>query len=204
VDARIANLTIEQIVARLANAPPIPLDGPYPEGLLKERLRPAAVLIPLMMKEKSWHVLLIRRAEHSEDLHSGQVAFPGGGAHPEDLDIISTALRESHEELGILSGDVKILGKMNEFITISSYKVTPVVGVIPYPYEFQLDKREVTRVFSIPLEWLADPTHYEIRQRELPPPYLPIEVIYYHPYDGETLWGASARFMLGLIHILSN
>jgi 8-oxo-dGTP pyrophosphatase MutT (NUDIX family) len=204
VDARIANLTIEQIVARLANAPPIPLDGPYPEGLLKERLRPAAVLIPLMMKEKSWHVLLIRRAEHSEDLHSGQVAFPGGGAHPEDLDIISTALRESHEELGILPGDVRVLGKMNEFITISSYKVTPVVGVIPYPYEFQLDKREVTRVFSIPLEWLADPTHYEIRQRELPPPYPPIEVIYYHPYDGENLWGASARFMLGLIHILNN
>jgi 8-oxo-dGTP pyrophosphatase MutT (NUDIX family) len=204
VDARIANLTIEQIIARLANAPPIPLDGPYPEGLLKERLRPAAVLIPLMMKEKSWHVLLIRRAEHSEDLHSGQVAFPGGGAHPEDLDIISTALRESHEELGILPGDVRVLGKMSEFITISSYKVTPVVGVIPYPYEFQLDKREVTRVFSIPLEWLADPTHYEIRQRELPPPYPPIEVIYYHPYDGETLWGASARFMLGLIHILSN
>lgn len=199
---RLAELTIEEIMERLEKAPKHPPDEPYPRGLLKATLRPAAVLIPFLKKDNAWHVLFIHRAEHSEDLHSGQVAFPGGGAHPDDGDSITTALRETYEELGILPRDVRILGKMGEFVTISSYAVTPVIGVIPYPYEFHLDRNEVTRVFSIPLEWLADPSHHEIRQRELPSPYHPIDVIYFQPYDGEVLWGASARFMWELIEIL--
>ncbi len=202
MSSKLANMTIQEIIERLAKAPAQPQDGPYPRGLLKPTLRPAAVLIPLQKIENAWHVLLIRRAEHSEDLHSGQVAFPGGGAHPEDRDVIHTALREAYEELGIHPDDVRILGMMGEFVTISSYTVTPVVGVVPYPYEFRLDRNEVTRVFSIPLEWLADPSHHEIRLRELPAPYDPIEVIYFQPYNGEVLWGASARFMLDLIEIL--
>lgn len=200
--SKLAELSIEEIVERLEKAPKNPPDKPYPRGLLKATLRPAAVLIPFLKKDNAWHILFIRRAEHSEDLHSGQVAFPGGGAHSEDRDPVTTALREAYEELGIQPNDVRILGKMGEFVTISSYTVTPVIGVIPHPYHFRLDRNEVTRVFSIPLEWLADPAHHEIRQRELPSPYRSIDVIYFQPYDGEVLWGASARFMLDLIEIL--
>lgn len=200
--SKLAELPIEEIVERLEKAPKNPPDEPYPRGLLKATLRPAAVLIPFLKIENAWHVLFIRRAEHSEDLHSGQVAFPGGGARPEDRDLITTALREAYEELGIQPNHVSILGRMGEFVTISSYTVTPVIGMIPYPYEFRLDRNEVTRVFSIPLEWLADPTHHEIRQRELPSPYRPIDVVYFQTYDGEVLWGASAQLMLNLIEIL--
>ncbi len=194
---RLSDLTVKDISDRLAAAN-VPTDGPYPKGLLKDTLRSAAVLIPFVRVEDEWHLLLIRRAEHEDDLHSGQVAFPGGGAHPGDLDPESTALRETFEEIGIHPRDVRLLGRLNEFITISSYLVTPVVGVIPWPYTFKIAQDEVSRVFTIPIEWLADPANSEIRVRELPPPYKPISVIYFQPYDGEVLWGASARIHAGI------
>jgi len=204
VSSRYLHLTEEHIAKQLAKGSVVPTDGPYPPGVLKEPLRAAAVLIPLLNKPDGWHMLLIRRAEHSEDLHSGQVAFPGGGSHPEDTDAISTALRETREEIGVLPEDVRILGQLNDFVTISSYRVTPVVGVIPWPYEFQLAPDEVSRVFTVPLDWLADPSNYTIQDRHLPRPYKPVSVVYFKPYEGEILWGASARFTLGLISILNN
>lgn len=199
----LSDLSEEQITCRLAKAREVPTDGPYPPGLLVEPLRPAAVLIPLLRKADGWHILFIRRAEHAEDLHSGQVAFPGGGAHPEDPDLITTALRETYEEVGVAPSDVHILGKLNEFITISSYRVTPVIGVIPWPYDIKIDPSEVNRAFTIPLDWLADPENHNIQERILPPPYKPASVVYFKPYEGELLWGASARFTLGLVSILS-
>lgn len=201
MNSNLSGLTEKEISERLAAAS-VPTDGPYPDGLLKETLRSAAVLIPFVRVEGEWHLLLIRRAEHADDFHSGQVAFPGGGAHPGDPDPESTALRETYEEIGILPQDVRTLGRLNEFVTISSYRVTPVVGVIPWPYTFNIAQDEVSRVFTIPIAWLADPANSEIRSRELPPPYQPISVIYFRPYDGEVLWGASARFTQGLLNIL--
>ena len=199
---QLSDLTESEIADRLTAAGRITSDGPYPKGLLKEPLRPAAVLIPFIRRDNEWHMLFIHRAEHADDMHSGQVAFPGGGAHPEDPDLETTALRETHEEIGVLLEDVRILGKMNDFVTISSYVVTPVVGVIPWPYSFTLADDEVSRIFSIPIDWLANPSNHEVRQREMPPPYRPISVIYFQPYDGEILWGASARFTVGLLDIL--
>jgi 8-oxo-dGTP pyrophosphatase MutT (NUDIX family) len=198
-----SQLTLADIRRRLSNAPPVPTDEPYPPGVLKEPLRLASVLIPLLLREDIWHILFIRRAEHSEDLHSGQVAFPGGGAHAEDPDPETTALREAHEEIGVNPADVQIAGRLNEFITISSYRVTPIVGVVPWPYSYHPDHVEVSRIFTIPLNWLADPVNHTVQERLLPYPYKPIPVIYFKPYDGEILWGASARFTLGLISLLS-
>ena len=203
VTTTLNTLTAEQIAQRLTQSGSVETDEPYPPGLLKEPLRPAAVLIPLLRIEGEWHVLFIRRAEHAEDLHSGQVAFPGGGSHPRDKDLITTALREAYEEIGLAPADVRILGTLNEFITISSYRVTPVIGVMPWPYHLILDPNEVSRAFTIPLEWLANPDNHSIQERILPPPYRPASVIYFQPYDGELLWGASARFALGLVWLLS-
>jgi 8-oxo-dGTP pyrophosphatase MutT (NUDIX family) len=89
--------------------------------------------------------------------HQGQVAFPGGRADPSDTTPEMTALREAHEEIGIDPTKVRILGRMQSLHTISNYVVTPIVGVIPWPVSFRLEETEVRRVFSIPLNWLADP-----------------------------------------------
>ncbi len=168
--------------------------------------KPAAVLLPLLRREGEWHLLYIRRSERKRDRHSGQVAFPGGRVEPEDRDIVHTALRETHEEVGIANEHVRLLGRLRPYHTITHYQVTPVVGVIPWPYPLQLQRSEVARTFTIPLRWLGDPRNYELRHREsspqlpLPEPRPEIPVVYYDEYDGETLWGATARMTLSFLH----
>jgi len=198
------NLTANEIAERLHQAQSSLTDeAPYPESsypseLLPDAPRPAAVLIPLLKQEGQWHILYTRRNATLAE-HSGQVAFPGGRSDPEDRSPEMTALREAQEEIGLQSADVSILGRLNDFLTITNYRVTPVIGLIPWPYQLQLASGEVSRAFTIPLEWLADPSNFEELQRSLPPPYGTVSVIYYQPYDGEILWGASARFTLTLI-----
>jgi hypothetical protein len=86
--------------------------------------------------------------------------------------------------------------------TISNYCVTPIVGLIPWPYEFTLKIEEVSRIFTIPLEWLSNPSNHKIEERVLPPPYDPIPVVYFNEFNGELLWGVSARITLNLLEIL--
>lgn len=176
-------------------------DTHVPDDLLKGSPRSAAVLIPLFQADNSWHMLFTRR-HHGLAEHSGQVAFPGGQSERGDVTPEETALREAQEEIGISPSDVVVLGRMRDFLTVTNYLVTPVVGQIPWPYEFRLEEGEVSRVFSIPLAWLADRTNYELQLREISSLYQPMRVVFFKPYDGEILWGASASITLVLMEIL--
>jgi 8-oxo-dGTP pyrophosphatase MutT (NUDIX family) len=164
---------------------------------------PAAVLMPLFRKENGWNLLFIRRTVDQHE-HSNQVAFPGGRADSQDATVEQTALREAEEEIGLQPGKVQVLGRMRTYITVTHDRVTPVVGVIPWPYPFRLASKEVSRIFTIPLAWLADPENHEVRMRALPEPFAKIPVVYFNPYDGEVLWGASALFTLALLEILKS
>ncbi len=194
-------LSEEEISKLLAEARQQPSEFIYPSELVSDPSKPAAILIPLLRKNSNWHVLYTRRTDTLPE-HSGQVAFPGGRADPEDNDPEETALREAYEEIALRPEDVKILGKLNRLPTVTNYCVTPVIGRIPWPYAFKLAKEEVSRVFTIPLKWLADPSHFEIRPREIPHHYSPIQVIYFNPYEGETLWGVSAQITLNFLKAL--
>jgi 8-oxo-dGTP pyrophosphatase MutT (NUDIX family) len=176
-------------------------ESPYPSELLPDAPRPAAVLIPLLRKKDGWHILFTRRNSTLAE-HSGQVAFPGGRSEPGDLNPEATALREAYEEIGLAPSAVRILGRLHDFITVTNYTVTPVVSHIPWPYEFTIQKEEVSRVFTIPLSWLSDPRHHEVRQRPLKSLVSHVDVIYFHVYQGELLWGATARFTITLLNIL--
>lgn len=195
-------LTIDEIRNRLSKAHTGEVIFRYPPGLLSGPFRPAAVLIPLLRHNNQWQLLFIRRTDNQNDPHSGQVAFPGGASDPDDSNAEMTAIREANEEIGIKARDVTILGMLNDFITITSYQVTPVVGKIPWPYPLQLAAEEVSRAFTIPLAWLADPDNSDQERRRLPPPFEPIPVIYFKPYLGEVLWGATAGFTFGLLQTL--
>lgn len=198
----LARISAEQIKARLDLARNQPLENPYPPAILKGPPRPAAVLLPFLRHQGLWHLLFIRRTVNENDYHAGQVAFPGGRSEQDDPNPEATALREAEEEIGLHPEDVRILGRLNENLTISNYLVTPVVGVIPWPYPLQPAPDEVSRVFTITLAWLADPANHEVRYRPLPPPNPAIPVIYFKPYEGEVLWGASARITLRLLQAL--
>ena len=162
----------------------------------KKPLRPAAVLVPLLWADE-WHVLYTRRADGVEH-HKGQVSFPGGATDPEDTSPEDTALREAEEEVGIRPSDVRLLGRLGEMATISHFVVTPVVGVVPWPYAFKVHTIEVGRVFTMPLSWLA--------RRENWQEFMRVEtghsVIAYFPFDGELLWGATARMTVNFVKAL--
>jgi 8-oxo-dGTP pyrophosphatase MutT (NUDIX family) len=208
-------LSESYISRRLSKALKSPVVDADLSALLPGAPRPAAVLIPLFQANEedannhTWHVLLTRRTNNVAD-HQGQVAFPGGSADSSDISLEKTALREAHEEIGLEPSQVRVLGKMNPLWTISNYMVTPVVGVIPWPFPIRIEEVEVSRVFFIPLDWLADPEHHEVRYRAIPTPYSQIlgrefhPVIYYQTYQDELLWGISAEITLRLINILYN
>ncbi len=158
----------------------------------------AAVLVPLFCLAGEWRLLFTRRSSYLSQ-HRGQVAFPGGACEPGDRSLEETALREAAEEIGIRPADVRLLGRLDPSITISRYHVTPIVGWLPWPYTFCMHTAEVARIFSIPLAWLADPVN-RMEFRHLADDRL---VIAYRPYEGELVWGITARIAHQLTAVLS-
>jgi 8-oxo-dGTP pyrophosphatase MutT (NUDIX family) len=161
------------------------------------QLKCAAVLIPLVQDGEDWHILYTRRTQRVES-HKGQVSFPGGGCDEGETNPEQTALREAQEEIGINPTAVRVLGRLTDLITITSFRVTPVVGVVNWPTVFRLNEHEVERVFTVPLAWLADSGN----RWELPFPGKNRSVVVYHPYDGELVWGATARMTVDFVHTL--
>jgi 8-oxo-dGTP pyrophosphatase MutT (NUDIX family) len=160
-------------------------------------LKCAAVLIPLVWHDDEWHILYTRRTDRVES-HKGQVSFPGGACDEGETTPEQTALREADEEIGLDPKDVRVLGRLSNLITITYFRVTPVVGVVRWPAVFRVGEHEVARIFTIPLAWLANAANrwqfeFPGRSRAL---------IAYHPYDGELLWGATARMTVDFLQVL--
>ena len=161
--------------------------------------RQAAVLIPVLEVECEWHVLLTQRSE-SLVQHKGQVAFPGGARENQDTDLCYTALREMHEEIGVKPQDVNVFGHLGDMPVITGFLVRPFVGKIPWPYPLEISNDEVHSVFTIPLQWLADPHNRTLQFRSYAGREFP--VVFFEPYYGYQLWGASAEMTLALLSAL--
>ncbi len=157
----------------------------------------AAVLIPLTFYDDEWHLLFTRRTEGLND-HGGQVAFPGGQCDFDDGKAENTALREADEEIGLKAKDVRVLGKVDDVVTVTNYRITPIVGVFEWHYAFFVSTVEVARVFTMPLNWLADSKNYWRFQH----PEARHPTIAYHPFDGELLWGATARITVNFLRVI--
>jgi 8-oxo-dGTP pyrophosphatase MutT (NUDIX family) len=126
------------------------------------------------------------------------VSFPGGACDEGETTPEQTALREAKEEIGIFPHDVRVLGRLSNLITITYFRVTPVVGVVRWPVVFRVGAHEVARVFTIPLAWLANPAN----RWQFEMPGRTRSLIAYHPYDGELLWGATARMTVDFLNVL--
>jgi 8-oxo-dGTP pyrophosphatase MutT (NUDIX family) len=161
------------------------------------QLKCAAVLIPLVQDGEDWNILYTRRTQRVES-HKGQVSFPGGECEEGETNPEQTALREAGEEIGIDAASVRILGRLKHFITVTSFRVTPVVGVVRWPTVFRPNEHEVERIFTVPLAWLADVGN----RWELPFPGRTRSIVVYHPYDGELVWGATARITVDFLRTL--
>lgn len=118
----------------------------------------AAVLIPIVMRSTPT-VLLTLRTTHLST-HSGQIAFPGGKVDASDADVVVTALRETHEEVGLAEEFIEVLGQLPVYVTGSMFHVTPVVALVSPGFSLQPNPFEVADVFEVPLHFLMDPAHH--------------------------------------------
>lgn len=194
----IDRLTEETIAQRIrTNRVQVVDDNLFPHlrGLQPKK---ASVLIPLTRIKDEWFVLFTTRTDKVET-HKGQVSFPGGGWEEGDADPIQTALREVDEEIGLKPTDVSVLGFLSERRTVSNYIVTPVVGVFPTPYSFVESSHEVKRIFMVPLKWLANPNHW----RSFTYDETNNIVIKYQEFEGEIIWGITAKMMVDLVRTLN-
>ncbi len=158
----------------------------------------AAVLIPLLLQPHGLSVLLTQRTTHLRD-HGGQISFPGGRMDPEDAGPNETALRESEEEIGLERERVEIIGQLPEYLTVSGYSVTPIIGLVKPQAEYVLDEFEVADIFEVPLSFLMDPANHQVRvwQSEQGS-----RRFYSMPYEGRFIWGATAGMLRNLYHLL--
>lgn len=210
-----------------AHLPPVPPERLHPDAL-RERFRdprpwqpefgadraprssrplaPAAVLVPLVMREAPT-VLLTQRTAHLRD-HAGQVSFPGGRTEPEDADAAATALREAEEETGLARRHVEVIGTLPAYTTVTSFVVTPVVGLVQPDFELRPDPFEVAEVFEVPLAFLMQPAHH--RHHLLEAPDLRREFLSmpwpHAGAEGERhryfIWGATAAMLRNLYRFL--
>lgn len=167
--------------------------GPGASGLA---LRPAAVLAPLIERDgRLWFILTERAADLPR--HAGQVSFPGGRPHPDDADLAATALREAEEEIGLDPSSVELLGAFDSYETITSYCVTPFVGLVHGAFTPRPDPSEVADVFEAPLDFLMNPAN---RSRGFRQTGKLRRWFYESPYGSRYIWGATA----GLLKLLSD
>ncbi len=150
--------------AELADAVRAALAARQPTAEASDGATPAGVLVPLQYRDGRWHVILNVRSDTVSE-HQGEISFPGGRLEPADADMVACALREAWEEMDIRPEDVDVLGPLDAVLTRTNYLVWPTVGIIPHPYPFAPEAREVAAVIEVPVSDLRDPanTRHEAR-----------------------------------------
>jgi 8-oxo-dGTP pyrophosphatase MutT (NUDIX family) len=160
----------------------------------------AAVLVPLFRKGEDCHLLFTKRSEQVK-YHKGEISFPGGVVDEEDAELERTALREAFEEIGLKQDDVQIIGALDDIMTITEFIVTPIVGLFPYPYPFNVSKVEISELIEVPLASLLDADCFSEREifrgdRK--------EVVYAYQYGEHIIWGATARILKQFLDLISS
>lgn len=159
--------------------------------------RQAAVLIPIVNRPDP-EVVLTRRAMHM-NTHRGEVAFPGGKCDAEDQDLVATALREAHEEIGVPPSVVEVVGAMPQAKSKFGIPVTPVVGILPGDQRFEPNPDELDHIFSVPLSYLREngpdqKYHGEFKGVKFTAPC--------YNYQGNIIWGLTAFFVVEFMRVV--
>jgi len=136
---------IEKLREKLSGYEPRKMALSYPE---------AGILVPVTHSAAP-EIILTRRTT-GMSTHSGQVAFPGGMREPQDDSLLSTALRETEEEIGLSRSDVQIIGSLSQVPSLHKILVTPFAGVVPEDSEFTPEVKELDSVFRVPVSFFLE------------------------------------------------
>ena len=146
------------------------------------------------------HAVLYTLRSESLPSHRGQVSFPGGKQHAEDATLLDTALRESHEEVGIAPDDVTVLGRLDDVYTMATeYVITPFVGLVPPGYEFSANPGEVSDIFTLGFRELMNPDHHGHESQEYRGQPFTVDLISAGPHK---IWGATHRITMNLLTLV--
>ena len=162
-------------------------------------LPPAGVMLILHERPSGPHIIFQKRTDSVRD-HKGQISFPGGATDPEDESVLQTALRETHEEIGVDPRHIDVLGQLDDMVTISNFLVTPFVGWLDrFPYLWRFSDHEVAYLLEVPLAHLRDP-------RNLIPDRRVINGREYefqsYQFGDDLIWGATARMLGNFLDVL--
>jgi len=164
----------------------------------REDLRESAVLLPLCWNKGEPQVVVTKRSMDVEH-HKGEISFPGGRSELQDKGLVTTALREAQEEVGLDQKHVDVLGLLDDHISILGYHITPVVGAIPYPYDFRINTESET-LLLVPLRhafsdtaWMAERSFFRGSGIN----------IYFLEIEGGVVWGATARILKHFVDLIA-
>jgi 8-oxo-dGTP pyrophosphatase MutT (NUDIX family) len=160
--------------------------------------RDAAVLVPVFRgKDGTIRIVLVRRTEVG--IHGGQIAFPGGKRAPGDESLLRTALRETHEEIGLDPGEVTVLAELPVVDTVTSgFRIRPFLASIRPPGEWQPQEREIAAIFEVKIDDLLVPAHQGEEEWKLPEWPAPRRIRFYHLGEHK-LWGATYQILHPLV-----
>ena len=160
-------------------------------------LKHSSVLLLLFEDNNELFACLIKRPLHMKH-HAGQIALPGGRIE-EGETALETALRETHEEIGISSGKITILGSLSElYVAVSQFLIHPFVGWLNQKPEFRINHDEVEKTIIFPL--LRFNNIFEEVELETVTGKLKVPCIHYHE---EVIWGATAMILSEFYDILN-
>lgn len=190
---------LRSVVHPLDHAPPATaVNADDFTDLLPQPLRPAAVLVPVIIGARSPRLLLTRRTEALRH-HAGQVSFPGGAIDRDDGTAINAALRETWEETGIEPSFVQPIGYLDRLDTISAYSITPVVALVHDGFIARPEPGEVAEIFEVPLDYVLAPDRMQSTAIEWKGRSRRIHEFH---FEGRRIWGVTAAILLNLIHRL--
>jgi len=160
-------------------------------------MRPAAVLIPIVSQDNELFVLLTERSRHMTN-HPGQISFPGGAKEGNES-VLETAIREAEEEIGLPRAQVRPLGFLSQYPTITNFRVNPVIAEVVGDFTPRLQTEEVVSLIRVPLSFLMDKSNHQLCEITFREEKVEIvEII----YEGHRIWGATAGMILHMYETL--
>jgi 8-oxo-dGTP pyrophosphatase MutT (NUDIX family) len=171
------------------------LDAYRVREIHKEDLRPASVFMLFMMKEGEPHILLTKRTEKVKD-HKGQISFPGGAYDKEDGDLLATAYRETLEEVGIPERDIEYIGRFDDYISVSGYRVSTFIGSVKYPVKYDFNEHEIDEHIEVPFSLFSNRNFDRVEKFNMDG----VEyIVYYYIHQGHEIWGLTARIITDFV-----
>ena len=177
----------ELLSEKLSNYAPSQLTLDFPE---------AAVLVPVTDNPDNPEMIFTLRSSRLS-MHRGQVAYPGGMRDAEDESLLVTALRETHEEIGLPPEQVDVVAPLSQVMSLHRILVTPYVGVVPEDYPMQANPDEIESIFRVPVSFFLE----DRRERTDALSY--IDNTFYVPcyqWQRYQIWGMSALVLVDFLN----